>query len=477
MFAIFVPSGFPLSGLRSSVSSIVINSNSSKPLRINTPPPTSNGTALAYDSLDHYVLLFGGANGTSRAYSNSWKLEGGEWTELRPVSHPSARVDAYLTYDAHDGYVVLFGGCTNASCKTYLDDTWSYAAGVWTRVATSGAPPAMVGGGMVYDSGDGYVVLSGGHNASGGVNGTWSYSGGVWTQLSPRRSPSPAVSSPGLAYDAGDRYVVYFGGCLGNRASCNYTDETWKYAGGQWTQLHPKSAPSARADPALAYDSTNNSVLLFGGNNAKGALFDTWEFHAGNWTKVSTSVSPNAMNPVMAFDERRDDAAVLGFPDKGTCTNCLGGFATFSEGDWTIRPPLGANLALGTATVFVQSGTGRNISNSGCRSGDYCAAVTFAAVANGLNLSDLEFEVTNASGAVVGSVVGYGILNQTGRVAAYEIGPIETVWGPGPSNDSFKVTAGQAIQVDLGSTNPSGLGYTLVAVGTHQFLESVSEPI
>jgi hypothetical protein len=74
-----------------------------------------------------------------------------------------------------------------------------------------------------------------------------------WKHLTPSKSPSPRV--PMMTYDSKDGYVLLFGGYC-NTPPPAYMDcnDTWEYAHGKWTQLHPKTAPSPRESGAMAYD-------------------------------------------------------------------------------------------------------------------------------------------------------------------------------------------------------------------------------
>ena len=57
--------------------------------------------------------------------------------------------------------------------------------------------------------------------------------------------------------------MVLFGG----RGPAGEHDDTWVYdvAIGKWTEMNPSTKPSIRRGHALAYDSANDKVVLFGG--------------------------------------------------------------------------------------------------------------------------------------------------------------------------------------------------------------------
>jgi hypothetical protein len=60
-------------------------------------------------------------------------------------------------------------------------------------------------------------------------------------------------------------------------------NDTWVWNGELWTQLED-IGPSARAANALAFDSTRERIVLFGGVAGSAVLADTWEWDGTEWT-------------------------------------------------------------------------------------------------------------------------------------------------------------------------------------------------
>ena len=54
------------------------------------------------------------------------------------------------------------------------------------------------------------------------------------------------------------------------------------------------TAPTARFRPAMAYDSKNGQMVLFGGENSLGKLPETWIFDGLDWSQVVTTTSPGS---------------------------------------------------------------------------------------------------------------------------------------------------------------------------------------
>ena len=215
-----------------------------------------------------------------------------------------------MVYDPADGYTLLFGGCPSwggdywgHNC-TALGDTWKLADGVWTNITStlSGPSPGpRFDAGIAYDSVDRVVVLFGGLDRLTVYSDTWTYAAGQWTHVHPTSSPS-ARFAPGMASD-GVQGVLLFGGANSTQNTITYND-TWSYAGGRWTQLSTPVAPAARFSMGMTYNSEQGFILLYGGFNFTALSFgDTWRFTGGAWTEVSASSAPPAENyPSMAFD-------------------------------------------------------------------------------------------------------------------------------------------------------------------------------
>lgn len=294
-------------------------------------PSARWGAAMTYDLKNGYVVLFGGETGTGYL-NDTWKFAAGVWTKLSPTSHPSARSLAAISYDAKDGYVVLFGGVVNGM---YLDDTWKFVGGQWTNLSPTKHPAARSVAAMSYDAGDGYVVLFGGISSSGATLGdTWTYLGGVWTKLSPSTHPSARYGA-GLTDDTGDGYLLLFGGCGSENGLCaKPVHDTWSFADGSWMQLSPSKSPSSRGGMVLVDDVSAGYVVMFGGSNNTTVFGDTWTFLAGKWTHLSLSVSPSARAvPGAAFDDQ--DGAVVIFGGLKLPFAPVNNTWSFSAGAWS----------------------------------------------------------------------------------------------------------------------------------------------
>jgi hypothetical protein len=292
-------------------------------------PSPRNRVAMAYDAADGYVLLFGGYNAANGwvFYNDTWAFSNGTWTEFNfpspggngtnsspgaPGSSPSARANAGMVYDPALHAVVLFGG--NAYGVQY-NDTWEFAQGKWTPIATIGAPSPRFDMGMTYDAALGKVLLFGGDyapslNVDVALGDTWAFDGLNWTQLHPSSSP-PARLASSMGYDSASSSVLLYGGA--DDANGTIFNDTWSYSNGTWTQLSLSVSPGAR-QVAASTSADSVGVLIFGGANRTGAsLQDTWLFHAGAWSNVPTATVPGVRGlSGLAFDAARGYFVLFG---------------------------------------------------------------------------------------------------------------------------------------------------------------------
>ncbi|MCI4344616.1 MAG: kelch motif-containing protein [Thermoplasmata archaeon] len=365
-----------------------------------TSPPASTGASFADDTGDGYMVLFGGDTASyPRGSNDTWKFVGGSWTELTPVTAPSARSQAGLAYDAYDGYLLLFGGMAT-SYYIALNDTWNFTKGNWTQMAPAHSPPVpqpdafsydandqeilyttayswnattletlwafksgdwsavsytsgpiqRLDAATAYDAGSAYLVLFGGIGVS-PLADTWSFSGGGWTNHTPPTPPPRANAA--TAYDAADGYEVMFGGstcATPSSSTCPDHGDTWAYTvQGAWINLTPNPSPPARERAGMVYDAADGYILLFGGDAAGQALNDTWKFLAGTWTQLAPSKAPSIRTAgTMVFDAADGYVLLFGgdaaltFPYAGDYRDTwsfVGGVWTNRTGSITASPP------------------------------------------------------------------------------------------------------------------------------------------
>jgi hypothetical protein len=104
----------------------------------------------------------------------------------------------------------------------------------------------------------------------------------LWTQ---KQDVGPSARIfPGMRFDAARRCVLLFGGGIATADPTVPFGGTWQWDGRHWIERQ-NMGPLARLAAGLAFDSTRNRYVLFGGAGAPPAgstdalvyLGDTWE--------------------------------------------------------------------------------------------------------------------------------------------------------------------------------------------------------
>jgi hypothetical protein len=126
-----------------------------------------------------------------------------------------------------------------------------------------------------------------------------------WSQRNPPTAPS-ARANHAMVYDSARQEVVLFGG----QGVGGALGDTWVWNGATWTQRFPATSPPSRSNHAMAYDSVRQRVVLFGGAGGGG----TWEWDGTNWTAMTfAGFGPwNREGHAMAFDAARQRVVMFG---------------------------------------------------------------------------------------------------------------------------------------------------------------------
>ena len=318
-------------------------------------PPARDWASMTYDPSDHSILLFGGLSSAAYPTNDTWEFSNGVWQNVTAVAGtpPLARYGMAMTYDAADGYVLAFGGTAFTTCPSgtgeICNDTWSFSDGEWQSIPAQGAPAQTatnLENSLVYDAAGSYVVLTNGY-------GTWEYRAGVWSPFcfSPgnctRFTPEPDLQGV-AAYDAHDGYVLFFGGVYDQNLGYDVGNYTWKFAGGNWTNITSTAgaAPSSRIAPMLTSDSATGGALLFGGYGP-GYPTDTWSFQNGTWHNLSSTPSPVGRYAGALADYPVDSVVVLFGGDRQ-----LGNAGNLNDTwVWGVNPPIAGLIIHATPSV------------------------------------------------------------------------------------------------------------------------------
>jgi hypothetical protein len=264
-----------------------------------TSPPPLNSAAMAFDSANGQMILFGGFNFTTGAFlDRTWAYDNrnNRWIDKDPSSKPSARSGASMAFDSINGRIILFGGIDNTGL---LHETWSYDAktNTWEKLNLSNHPSAREEAVMAYDPTVGKMILFGGRGNGGALNDTWAFDvrvkDGKWEELKPNSAPS-ARSQAVMAFDSNLQKLILFGG-TGGLLTFN---DTWAFdaANNNWLERQPSISPPGRFAATMAFDPISKRVILFGGTNSIEDFSDTWGYigNFNRWEKLNPPTSPPA---------------------------------------------------------------------------------------------------------------------------------------------------------------------------------------
>ncbi len=250
------------------------------------------------------------------------------WVNRSPANPPFARRGHALAYDVSAGKVILFGGLGWDGSP--LNDTWAYdySTNSWTNRNPTNPPPARSSHALAYNAAAvpwNATILFGGRNGINLLNDTWAYNyaSNSWSNRNPASKPL-ARAEHALAYDTSADRVVLFGGTGWGGSDLN---DTWAYdyAGNSWSNRNPASHPVARNSHALAYDASAGNVILFGGlMSGSGYLNGTWvyDYASNNWAnRTPTSSPPSRSNHALAYDASAGNVILFGGWDGNNSLN------------------------------------------------------------------------------------------------------------------------------------------------------------
>lgn len=266
-------------------------------------PTERSDHAMAYDESRHVTVLFGGSDETGTFLQDTWEWNGTRWANRTVANQPSPRAGHVMAYDSSKKHILLFGGY-NADGE--LNDTWVWNGNEWSQELPRASPPPARLWKMVFDVAHERAVLVG---VIDGNNETWVWHRSNWAPLADRNlGGGLVVVGQALTYDARARQVTF-----------TVFDDgvpSWRLVGATWRR--EKSArqpsPSARANPAVAFDQARRRMVVFGGSlNGSQPNQETWEQLPDSWSKKNVSWAPPPRDSSVAvFDTDRSRVVLFG---------------------------------------------------------------------------------------------------------------------------------------------------------------------
>lgn len=291
----------------------------------NGGPASRSAHAMAYDSINQRVILFGGALTSGGFSSETWAFSAGSWSLIANTG-PSPRHSTAMAYDSVRGRVVLFGGNDGAPRA----DTWELVGNNWVPHVLAGGPYPRFSHAMAFDSVRGRTVLFGGHLH--GLIETWEWDG---TQWSPYWGAGPGGrDSHAMAFDSLRGRVLLFGGNNGT-VLMNFLNDSWEWDGTSWTQVATVGPPGMNYC-AMAFDSQRGRCVLTGGFNGSVNATD-WEWDGSTWAPGYRATLLHNYGHAVAYDAGRGRMVAFGGqlnPSQATreLVFTIGGGTTFGSG-------------------------------------------------------------------------------------------------------------------------------------------------
>ncbi|MHA2249264.1 MAG: Kelch repeat-containing protein [Candidatus Kariarchaeaceae archaeon] len=289
-----------------------------------TEEPTGRfGHGMAYDTINHKIILFGGTNGETGDYGyvmsdTTWiyNCKSSKWKKMNPTLSPPVRFNHKMVFNPDIQKTLLFGdGSSN--------DLWAYdyPSNTWEQIYTTNRPPTRSDYSIVYDSINSKLILFGGMadlgNGAETLADTWvlDYNTNTWQEMHPATQPDSRYGHT-MFFDPIIEKSVLFGGHVANGPLVSrndwYSNEVWTYdyPTNTWIELDPINPPEPRYWHAMAYDQNTQKALVFGGYNEINGLVDsTWmyDFSDNEWLQIITdTVPPGRITSSMVFDSEAE---------------------------------------------------------------------------------------------------------------------------------------------------------------------------
>ena len=284
-------------------------------------PPARYSQGMFYDSVTNSVFVVDGQHAqTNTNIDDYWQTTGVNdssninWIPINVGGkHPKARWGHSVQCDSANNRLMVFGGGTGfpAPC---VNDHWVMTSAnntggrpTWVATAPTGTLPGIrTRHTSAYDPVTNRLIIFGGYDCvSTYYNDVWVLNNAnaltgtpAWTKLSPRGTPPSARQSSSVIYNSTTNTLTIYGGDAG---SAPFGD-IWilsnaNGSGGtpQWRLAVPSnSGPVARTGHTAIYDVTNDLMTIYGGYDGTKLLSDAWVLTDPNgqstrpqWTEIT----------------------------------------------------------------------------------------------------------------------------------------------------------------------------------------------
>jgi galactose oxidase-like protein len=217
-------------------------------------PDRMLASGAAYDPVSRTIVQFGGDRGLS-SNSTDWTFlmdaATGQWTKLSSLGSsppPSVNLQGAFVYMPNAKKFLLFGGRNGSGTTVAHGQTWLFdpARRKWERLSPPISPPARDLHSMVFDEGNGVVILHGGRPADRqtAFADTWIFDPlkGTWTDITRLLSdPGPPMRYGSGVYDPINKVMIMVPGEWG------FDTYAFRYRPDALGPLAPGSAPPSKS--------------------------------------------------------------------------------------------------------------------------------------------------------------------------------------------------------------------------------------
>jgi hypothetical protein len=271
------------------------------------------GLAVAYDSLRHYALIYGGTDMLQTKPRSTTQIYGAKnWRFAFTAVRPTPRSLFSLAGDPVNKAVWLMGGLNEYSAG-YETDFWGYRGGQWFKQALKDPPPNCDAPLAAFDTDRSKLIMACWPTTGLDVE-MWEFDGTAFKAIATTKKKPEARRQAAMVYDQNLKKIVYFGGYDGQ----NFRDDTWTWNGTDWTQV-TKNKPPNRSLHAMWYDPLQKRTLMYGGigrediNQKVKRFNDMWAFTGNGWTKLNPSTTPGErLGPQYAVDPNSGKLLLFG---------------------------------------------------------------------------------------------------------------------------------------------------------------------
>jgi len=272
-------------------------------LRVIANPPSRTYACMITDSINNRTILFGGGIPWVVFFNDLWSLDLNteDWTLLHPSGiKPAPRFMASAVYYPDSNAMILIGGRISSY---YFDEVWllklTPGAENWRQVTVGGThpSPARSSAACVWDRLNNRLIYCGGEANSVYYNDVWQLNldNWTWSQIFPAGAPPSGRYGHSAVYDSVNQRMILFGGENGT-----YHNDLWALSlntGGEtWTLLNPSgNIPVPRSRQFTAFDPVNNTMVIGYGYTFDGSSFtfynDAWVLGLNplQWYRVLTN--------------------------------------------------------------------------------------------------------------------------------------------------------------------------------------------